>query len=168
MAADGQMDGNHRFPAPFETVPGEFLILPVNEGISYPVDDESLRPMSYYLYGGHGLCMGWWGTTDGQRAMMAIVETPDDARVGLPRIDGLLCEVPEWAPQKGQFGPARRIRYVFFDSGGYVAMCKRYRQHAKDVGLFKTLAQKREEIPAVDRLVGAVNVWCWEDRKSVV
>jgi len=43
-----------------------------------------------------------------------------------------------------------------------VAMCKRYRQHAKQVGLLRTMAQKREANPNVDLLIGAVNVWCWD------
>ena len=162
LAGSGEMLDRVRYPAPFLTEPGTLLVLPVNEGISYPVDDESLRPMSHYLYGGHGLCMGWWGVTDVERGMMAIVETPDDAAVGVPRIDGLLALVPEWLPQKGQFGPKRRIRYVFFDRGGYVAMCKRYREHAKSEGRLKTFTAKRAENPNVDRLIGAVNVWCWQ------
>jgi len=162
LAATGEMQASLSYPAPFVTGPGTFLVMPVNEGISYPVDDESLKPMHSYLYGGHGLCMGWWGVTDGDRGLMAVVETPDDAAVRVPRVDGLLCLVPEWVPQKREFGPPRRIRYVFFDAGGYVAMCKRYREHSKKVGLFKTLAEKREANPNVDRLVGAVNVWCWD------
>ena len=138
------------------------LILPVNEGISYPVDDASLEPMWYHLYGGHGLCMPWWGMTDGKAGVMALVETPNDAAVSIPRIDGRLCLAPLWLPEKQQFGYPRRCRYVFFDDGGYVAMAKRYRDYAKSVGLFKTLAQKRTENPNVDLLVGAVNVWNWE------
>ena len=31
-----------------------------------------------------------------------------------------------------------------------------------EIGLFKTLAEKRKANPNVDLLVGAVNVWCWE------
>ncbi|HUT92807.1 MAG TPA: glycoside hydrolase [Thermoguttaceae bacterium] len=162
LAATGEMLTSLAFPAPFVTGPGTFLVMPVNEGISYPVDDESLKPMHSYLYGGHGLCMGWWGVTDGDRGLMAVVETPDDAAVRVPRVDGLLCLAPEWVPQKREFGPLRRIRYVFFDAGGYVAMCKRYREHSKNVGLFKTLAEKREANESVDLLVGAVNVWCWD------
>jgi len=102
--------------------------------------------------------------TDAQarRGMMAIVETPDDAAVRVPRLDGRLHLAPEWVPQKGRFGPPRRIRYVFFDDGGYVAMAKRYRQHAQAAGLLKTLAEKRKENPNVDLLIGAVNVWCWD------
>ncbi|NLS92591.1 MAG: hypothetical protein GXX96_10560 [Planctomycetaceae bacterium] len=164
IASKGEMEGTLAFPAPFESKPGEFLILPVNEGISYPVDDESLPEMNYYLYGGHGLCMGWYGSTDTKRALLTIVETPDDAAVRLPRIDGRLVLAPQWQPQKGQFGPSRRIRYVLFESGGYVAMCKRYREYAKDIGLLKTLAQKRQENPNVDKLVGAANIWSFGPR----
>ena len=163
LAAKGELERPLCFPLPFATGKGSFLVMPVNEGISYPVDDESLPAMSYYLYGGHGLCMGWYGVTDGAEGLMTIVETPDDAAVRVPRLDGLLCLVPEWMPQKGQFGPNRRLRYVFFDQGGYVAMCKRYREHAKQTGLLKTLAEKRQSNPNVDLLVGAVNVWCWEN-----
>lgn len=166
LAAAGEIRNSIRFPGPFATEKGTLLILPVNEGISYPADDATLPPMYYHTYGGHGLCMGWWGQTDGHRGTLAIVETPDDAGVRLPRVDGLLCLQPEWVPQKGQFGPERRLRYVFFDEGGYVAMCKRYRRHAQQIGLLKTLAEKRQAIPAVDLLVGAVNVWCW-DRNPV-
>ena len=162
LSAEGEMPGAFSFPAPFVTDPGMFLIMPVNEGISYPVDDETLKPMRYYLYGGHGLCMPWWGATDLEQGVMAIVETADDAEVEVPRIDGRLCPAPRWEPQKGRFGSPRTIRYVFFDSGGYVTMCKRYRQYAKRTGLFKTLARKKEDNPNVDRLIGAVNVWCWD------
>jgi hypothetical protein len=162
LAAQGEMADRIAYPSPFVTGPGSFLVMPVNEGISYPVDDRTLQPMHYYLYGGHGLCMGWWSATDGERGVMAVVETPDDAEVGVPRVDGRLCLAPEWIPQKGQFGPNRRIRYVLFDRGGYVAMCKRYREYSKQVGLLKTLAEKRAANPNVDLLVGAVNVWCWD------
>ena len=162
LSADGELSDPLSFPHPFVTAKGMFLILPVNEGISYPVDDETLRPMRYYLYGGHGLCMAWWGATDGEQAMMAIVETPDDAVVNVPRVDGLLRLSPQWVPQKDKFGPSRRLRYVFFDRDGYTAMCKRYRAHVTKTGLLKTLAQKRVDNPSVDLLVGAVNVWCWQ------
>jgi len=53
---------------------------------------------------------------------------------------------------------------VFFDQGGHVAIAKRYREHARQIGLFKTLAEKRAENPNVDLLVGAVNVWNWDQK----
>ncbi|MBL7044563.1 MAG: carbohydrate binding domain-containing protein [Pirellulaceae bacterium] len=166
LSADGEFEGRIAFPPPLVTEPGMTLILPVNEGISYPVDDETLPAMHYHLYGGHGLCMGWYGVIDGEQGVLTIVDTPDDATVRIQRLDGRLTLAPEWQPQKGRFGYARRLKYVFFDRGGYVAMCKRYRRQREQLGLVKTLAQKREQNPDVDKLIGAVNVWCW-DRDSV-
>ncbi|MGB8353534.1 MAG: glycoside hydrolase [Chthoniobacteraceae bacterium] len=162
LQGSGKMETLLAWPAPFASEKGQLLILPVNEGISYPVDDPSLSPAHCILYSGHGLCMPWYGATDGGPGWMAIVETPDDASVDVPRSGGLLSLVPEWQPQKQQFGPQRTIRYIFSDTGGYVAMAKRYREYAKQTGLFKTLEEKRKANPAVDLLVGAVNIWCWD------
>jgi hypothetical protein len=162
IRADGEMDAPLAWPAPFASARGELLILPVNEGISYPADDASLPPMHYILYGGHGLCMPWYGAVDGATGWMALIETPDDASVDIPRVGDLLELVPKWEPQKQRFGPERVIRYIFSDNGGYVGMAKRYREYAKKTGLFKTLEEKRKTLPAVDLLVGAVNIWCWD------
>ncbi|MCY2988696.1 MAG: carbohydrate binding domain-containing protein [Planctomycetota bacterium] len=166
IAGEGELVKPIAYPHPFSTGPDTFLVLPVNEGISYPVDDKTLTPMSYHLFGGHGLCMGWYGVTDGQSGLLTLVETPDDAAVEIPRVNERLCLAPLWLPQKKQVGPARRLRLVAFQEGGYVAMCKRYREYAKQAGLLVTLAEKRKKNPAVDKLIGAVNVWCW-DRDAV-
>ena len=163
LKGDGELPVPCTWPPPISSSAGQSLILPVNEGISYPVDDDSLHPMHYHLYGGHGLCMPWYGACeDAGAGWMAIVQTADDAGVRIPRRDGRLCLAPEWVAQRLQFGDARVIRYVLIDQGGHVAMAKRYRAYAKETGLFKTLAQKRAANPNVDLLVGAVNVWCWE------
>ena len=162
LAAEGQLPGAVRFPHPFVAGPGSYLVVPMNEGISYPVDDSSIHPKRLVAYGGHGICMGFWGVTDGERGQMAILETPDDAALRIARSKEMLCGAVEWDSQRGQFGEPRRLRYVFFDRGGHVAMCKRYRRHSQDRGIFKSLQQKRLENPNVDRLIGAVNVWCWD------
>ena len=166
IAGDGKLPKALKYPHPFVSAKGSMLVMPVNEGISYPVDDESLSPMHYILYGGHGLCMPWWGVCEGQlgnaAGLMTLVETPDDAAVRVERRDGLLCAVPQWDSQKGKLGYQRKLRYVFCDDGGYVAMAKRYRKYAKETGLLKTLAEKRKENPSVDKLMGAANIWCWE------
>ena len=162
LSGDGELNQPMRWPEPFVTGKGTYLVVPMNEGISYPVDDKSIRPRWLIAYGGHGISMPFWGVTDGAAGQMAIIETPDDASIAIERTDGMLHVSPRWDPQKGRFGYERRLRYVFFDRGGYVAMCKRYRAHARKTGLLHTLAEKRKKIPAVDQLVGAVNVWCWE------
>lgn len=174
LQAEGRMDMPLAFPHPFVSEAGTYLVVPMNEGISYPVEDASIEPMRLIAYGGHGICMGFWGATDGERGYMAIIEDSapglkvgdvrgtDDAALRIARADGLLHLSPEWDPQKGRFGYPRALRYVFFDRGGHVAMCKRYRRYVQQRGRFKTLAEKREENPYVDLLIGAANVWCWE------
>jgi len=162
LAAEGKLKGSLGYPHPFVTAPGTYLVVPMNEGISYPVDDETVEPRWLVAYGGHGICMPFWGATDGQAGYMAIVETPDDAAIHITRANDRLCIAPKWNSQKGEFGYARKLRYVFLDKGGHVAQCKRYRRYAKEAGLLKTLAEKRADNPNVDLLIGAVNVWCWE------
>src|ERR1035437_857447 len=114
------------------------------------------------LIGYCGLSMTFFGVTGGDSGQMGIIETPDDMFLLVRRINGNLCMVPQWQGQKEKFGYVRKLRYVFFDKGGYVSMCKRYRAYAKGIGKFKTLAEKKRENPAVDLLVGAVNIWSWD------
>ena len=162
LSADGELPKSLAFPHPFATEKGTYLVVPMNEGISYPVEDQSISPMRLIAYGGHGICMAFWGATDGEKGHMAIIETADDCSIGVRRVDGKLCIGPEWDSQKGKFGYERRVRYVFFDRGGHVVMCKRYRAHARKTGLLKTFEQKRKSNPNIDLLIGAVNVWCWD------
>jgi hypothetical protein len=166
VAASGELKGALAYPHPFTSEAGEYLVVPMNEGISYPVEDKTVETFRLVAYGGHGICMGFWGATDGGKGHLAIIESPDDASIRMSRVDGRLVISPEWDPQRGQFGYTRKLRYVFFDQGGHVAIAKRYRAYAKEIGLFKTLAEKRQANPNVDLLIGAVNVWCW-DRNSV-
>jgi hypothetical protein len=160
---DGALAAPVAFPPAFAPVEGTYLVVPMNEGISYPVEDGTIEPMRLVAYGGHGICMAFWGVTDGEAGYGAIIETPDDAAFRMDRRDGMLAGGVEWDPQKGRFGYARRVRYVFFDRGGHVAICKRYRAHARKTGLLKTFTEKRFKNPAIDMLAGAVNIWCWED-----
>jgi len=162
LSANGNLKRSLGFPHPFVTEPNTYLVVPMNEGISYPVEDKTIKPMWLIAYGGHGICMAFWGVTDGQKGHMAIIETPDDAIIAIKRLDGNLCIAPNWDSQKDNFGYTRRLRYIFFDKGGHVAICKRYRSYTQKAGLLKTLKQKQRENSNVDLLIGAVNVWCWE------
>jgi hypothetical protein len=162
LIGEGALSGPVRYPYLFATEPSDRLVVPMNEGISFPVEDKSIETFRLIAYGGHGICMAFWGVTDDRQGHGVIIETPDDAAIHLVRVDDRLAVAPEWDAQKGQFGYARRLRYVFFDGGGYVAIAKRYREYARQIGLLKTLAEKRQENPNVDLLVGAVNIWNWD------
>ena len=172
LSGEGPMAKAIQYPAAFAAEKGDRLVVPMNEGIGYPADEPDEIPGRLVAYGGHGICMAFFGVQDDATGAgwMAILETPDDAAMVAKRDDGtkLWTLGPGWDDQKGRFGYARRIRYVFFDKGGYVAMCKRYRAYAKDIGLFKPFSEKAKARPSVDRLLGAANIWCWEDDKLAV
>ncbi|MGA2501928.1 MAG: glycoside hydrolase, partial [Tepidisphaeraceae bacterium] len=162
LSAKGRLPRALAFPRPFLTERGTYLVIPMNEGISYPVEDESIPPMNLIAYGGHGICMPFFGATDGSAGYSAILETPNDVHISIAREKGLLHVAPVWESEKGDFGYGRRIRYGFFDTGGHVAIAKTYRQYAQSTGLFKSFDAKRRENPNIDLLVGAANIWCWE------
>ena len=172
LAAEGKLSTPLSFPHPFVTERGTWLVVPLNEGILYPVDDPHVEPMWLVTYGGHGICMPWFGAADPQSGAgcMAIFETPDDARIEITR-------PPRWTagcsygrllgkPRAASSPIARQLTYCFFDKGGYVAQAKRYREYAKKTGLFKTLTQKKTENPNVDLLIGAANIWNWDMDKA--
>ncbi len=150
---------------PEPSAPAE-LILPMNEGIGFPTDDPAVPPMRLIAYGGHGICMAFAGITVGEPACMLLLETPDDAAVKLERRAGRMLLIPEWDAQKGAAGYPRALRFVLFDRGGYVAMCHRYREWAREQGLLVTLRDKLARNPNVELLAGAANVWFMDRSKT--
>lgn len=169
VTGDGEMPVSLDWPQAFATRPGDRLIVPMNEGISYPVTEPDGVPRRLVAYGGHGICMAFFGVQDDATGagFMGIVETADDAAVAFRRPSGdePFAAGVSWEAQKGRFGYVRRLRYVFFEKGGYVAMCKRYRAYAKERGTLRTFVEKVKDRPLVDRLLGAPNVWCWDGDK---
>ena len=172
VVGEGDMPDVLNYPQPFATKKGDRLIIPMNEGISFPVDEPDGIPRRLVTYGGHGVCMSFFGVQEDATGAgyMGIVETADDAAVTFqpPVEKATFAAGVSWEPQKGKFGYPRRIRFVFQDKGGYVAMCKRYRAYAKSQGKVKTFVEKAKERPLVERLLGAPNIWCWGSDKVAI
>ena len=83
LVGEGALSGPVRHPYPFETEPSDRLVVPMNEGISFPVEDKSIETFRLIAYGGHGICMAFWGVTDDRQGHGVIIETPDDAAIHL-------------------------------------------------------------------------------------
>ncbi|MDO4586277.1 MAG: glycoside hydrolase [Planctomycetia bacterium] len=196
---EAEMNAALFYPNSFASRKGDRIILPINEGISFPVEETSNPGPGVnwlYTYGGHGLCMAFWGQiedqigTTGGPGFLGIIETPDDAAVLLKdnplnsrqissdssnassqneTSQPLLVSAPIWEAQKGRFGYQRRLRFIFFDQGGHVALCKRYREYAKEIGLYVPFTEKIRKNPnlkqGIDLLIGAVNIWNWDANK---
>jgi hypothetical protein len=61
---------------------------------------------------------------------------------------------PVWRPQLGRFAYLRSLRMAFLPKGNYVDLCKRYRRHVMDTGLFVSLHEKIARRPLVKNLIG--------------
>ncbi|PIY49941.1 MAG: hypothetical protein COZ06_11915 [Armatimonadetes bacterium CG_4_10_14_3_um_filter_66_18] len=174
VTLDGPPDATAKpftFPDPLlATTPDAAWVIPQQEGLLLRVRNDPFPEVGFDSM----ISMPWLGVTDLKTGAgyLMILETPDDARFAkrVVTVDGekLPVGVPEWLPQTGKFGYQRRLRYVFFDSGGYVAMCKRYREYARSQGTVRTLTEKAKDVPAVAKLAGAVDVWYTRSGESPV
>jgi hypothetical protein len=161
-ADNSAMPNGAFYPEPFLTNKETKLIMPKQEGMMVQANDNSYPEFAEKCYAGGFLSMPFYGLIDGDSSMMAIINTPDDATLWLNRkvgSDGLLKIIHQWDPQKGMFGSQRQLTFVFFDSNSIVPMAKRYREEATKLGYCKTLLEKRETNPNIDRLVGAADIW---------
>ena len=158
LPADGRV-----YPAPLAPNPGDALVIPFSEGFRIPYAEcDLVKDGDEIQVWRGGMSMPFFGAVDARDecGWMAILETPEDAVLKCAAKDGHLASIaPMWKPECGKSGYPRRVRFVFFDRGGYVAMAKRYRAYAAERGLVKTFREKAAERPLVERLPGAANVW---------
>ena len=169
VSGEGEMQGPIDYPPPFASKHGDRLVYPHNEGVSFPVDESHPIGNRYNAWCGSGLCMAFFGVVEDATGAgwMTILETEADASMSTRRDEtGCISAGPSWDPQLGRFGYVRKARYVMLEKGGHVAMCKRYRAYAKSIGRWKPFSEKVKERPILDRLFGAINVWCWEGGKD--
>ncbi|MCX7005320.1 MAG: hypothetical protein NTV22_18900 [bacterium] len=152
-------------PALCETSATTELVVPLGEGFLFPTTDPALPPMLLQLASGDGLCMPWFGVADraSGAAAMCFTRDEDDALArmlyhrGPPADAGTITL--EWLSQTNQWGYDRSASFWFTDTGGYVALAKRYRREAAATGKLVTLAEKQKRLPQIARLRGAPVAW---------
>ena len=166
LKGEGPMAGPLVCPRAFVGRTGDSFVVPMSEGFLLPVGEKVLW-MDWLPAYKASLSMPFMGMAgEGEKdGVMAILETPDDAGFRIVNeAAGPVGFAPCWMPSRRRFGYERRVRFVFLEKGGYVAMAKRYRAFARERGLLKTFAEKAKERPNVARLPGAANVWYFPRR----
>lgn len=168
--ADAEME-KLQFPSAFATPDKDHYLLQTDsEGLLLPVDDTfyPLEERPFFFCGG-GPAMAWIGMVDSamESGYMAIVETPFDAAVKLHRENNLITFSPVWLSSMGKFSYERKVRYVFFDQGGYVAQCKRYREYIWPKNEVVTLKESQKRFPAIEKMLGAVHIYVWDGAREV-
>ena len=161
------------YPAPFRTVRDDCFILETDgEGMLLSVRDTSYKKgegMSYFC--GGGLAMAWKGMVDSrlEGGYQMILETPFDAclRDFIQKDNALLSFKPVWLPSMQKFSYDRRITFNFFDRGGYVAQCKKYREYVWPKQEIVTLAENMKRFPAMEKMIAAPHIYTWDDGRQV-
>ena len=150
------------FPAPLRPRQDDAAVIPLSEGFRIPFAESNAVARGDLRVWHGDISMPFFGVVDREDecGWMAIMETPDDACIRcIPDGGRLRAMALLWMPEMRKAGYSRKVRFVFFGRGGYVAMAKRYRAYAKKLGLVKTFSEKAKERPMVERLPGAANVW---------
>lgn len=139
----------------------EGLLLPVND-CGYPLEQQPMFRCS------GGPAMAWLGMTDFnlQSGYMCIYETPYDADIRMEKTDGLINFSVVWLSSLGEFSYDRKVRFVFFDHGGYVAQCKRYRTYAWEQNHVTSLRSRLAHFPSMSKMLGAVHIYVWDDARQ--
>ena len=155
---------NQRFWTPlfYHSPDGAIAIADYCNGHLYPVAEEQL-PRRWFNTS--RLDMPWVGVCDVKTGIgyMIIAETSDDGYLELRKVekDGQSAWVPwiGWSPSMGKFSYPRKLIWHFSDQGSYVALAKRYRTYAQQLGLIVPFAEKLKANPELRRLFGAPDVW---------
>jgi len=163
--ADTKLSQDFDFPGDFLSKKGESWVIPHNEGLLIPSNDPYFYTWELAMFMGHsGLCMPFLGLTDGDRGLIIIAETPDDAvvRYKKPENKNTSSMIFSWKPSLGEWRYERKLKLKIIEKGGYVAIAKAYRDYVKNKGIYVTLKEKAKITPQVERLIGAVNIWWWK------
>lgn len=134
------------YPTPIVT---ESLVFPQNVGrwVRKPFP----FPQRYWwVYPVH-LRMRWFGGLRGDHGWIAILhEGYTDGGTHVAEMSA----APAWLPSMGRWSGDRIVRYGF-TSGGYVGLAKAYRAYAIEQGMFRSLRDKLEDLPAARNLPGS-------------
>jgi hypothetical protein len=158
-----KIDGlNFLDPFLLDTPSAALAIADYSNGHLYPLD---LQPFPKRRFSLDNIDMPWLGVCDIDRGFgyALIVATPDDALFEMQPVErnGRRTVAPRvlWSASKREFRYPRRLIFHFAARGGYVALAKRYRAYAKQLGVVVPFSEKLKKNPNIARLFGAPDLW---------
>jgi hypothetical protein len=148
-------------------------LFPHCEGMLVPArktDPDWLALPDGDLYGGvHAYCMCLGivdeGTGEGLLTLLPDIEDTMLHWRDVP-VNGQTLAAPQLVCRAslGTFTRSWRMTFCFHDTGGYVALAKRYRRFFAEMGFHKTLREKASANPAVNDLAGTTFFWACGSR----
>ncbi len=160
------LDDDFVFPGPIPSADDGQIVLGKGTGLIMPASNvpSYLQGYRWHAFYSWQSDMSLVGVTDAalQRGYAIATADPWFTRAQMSAPMGSTANAPHIVhePAKHQFGkPSRTLYYAAFDGGGYVAMAKWYRSVAEKHGWVRTFAEKTVQVPATERLKGAVDWW---------
>ncbi len=111
-------------------------------------------------FGSSAAYMPWFGQVKDGIGYLAECLDPADAayQIDHPAHGPYTHISVRWLPSLGKMAYRRRMRYSFRKHCDYNTLCKLYRTHVQESGLFTTLQEKAARNPLVDKLIGSAFV----------
>ncbi len=161
---DAPVEAVH-WPAPFvweEKTSQSCTVLPMMQGClvpgNWPEEIKAVQPPYFFERSGY---MPWIGQVRRGAAWLAIVEQAWDAGYELLHPPGGPTRLHlVWRECMGRVGYPRRFSLRLL-AGGYVELCKAYRQTVRAQGGAVPLAQKLARQPKLARLIGCPVIHTW-------
>ena len=144
----------YRFEKPVRD--GGYMVLPHGSGYLIPADCPDELPGRGLKGGliGARWSMPFFGLVRGNDSLYVAVESWWDCDVEAEHVPGERSALDfHWVSSLGKLGYARRLFLRFFQGMDYAAMAKLYRRQAAEQGLLRTLEEKADRTPVIQRYV---------------
>ena len=162
LEAEGPMPEEIAWPPAWRMEDGDVGIFPLGTGVAFPVRDLSFPlPETMPFYCGMSSSMGLFGFQRGALCVLTGVECGSDAVLRNTPENGLLHSRVVWQSEKGKWGYSRAIRWFFAE--GLSEGAAQYRAWRESLGEVVTLKEKRKRTPELGKLIGAADLWLWDD-----
>ncbi len=156
--ADALMPEEIAYPGAWRTRAGDLLAFGHSEGVCFDAEEDFPLPERWAMTAG-GMAM--WVIRRGGCWLICAAEEGADAALVNRREDGLLASGARWLSEKGRWGYDRAMR--FFVSSTLGEGCCAYRAWRKTLEEIVPLKEKIARAPELKKLIGAADVWLWDD-----
>ena len=156
--ANAFMPDEIAYPGAWQTRSDDLLAFANSEGVCFEAGEDFPLPERWDMTAG-GMAM-WVIRRSGCWLICGVEEGADAALVN-ERRDGLMVSGVHWLSEKGRWGYDRAMR--FFVSSTLSEGCRAYRAWRETLGQIVTLKEKIAHAPELAKLIGAADVWLWDD-----
>ena len=142
--------------------PKSYTLINQMQGTLIPNDWENAVQQLHFdgQLGSSAAYMPWFAQVHQQAGYLAECLDPADAAYQIDHpAHGPYTHISyRWLPSLGKMRYRRRLRYSLRANCDYNDLCKLYRQHVQESGLFTSLKEKAARNPLVDKLIGSAFV----------